>query len=61
MDHHERHHQQKEKEHEQKAHERKLHEQAAERGPRSLHPAWYIVMGVVVCMVAALTWTFFIR
>lgn len=59
MDHHEQHHQKHEKEREHKKHEQKLHEQAASRKLRSLHPAWFVVIGVVVILAAVLVWTFY--
>ena len=53
--HHE--HKQKEREHEQsqwKEHNREL---AGKR--RGIHPAWYIMVGVVLVGAAVLVWTFF--
>jgi quinol-cytochrome oxidoreductase complex cytochrome b subunit len=59
VDHHERHHEhhQKEREHEKKEH--KAHEAGGKTRP--FHPAWYIVVGVVLCLVALLVWMFVIR
>ena len=59
MTHQEEHHQHHRKEREEKKEEQKQHEHENERRLRSLHPAWYLVLGVVVTMIATLIWTFF--
>jgi cytoskeletal protein RodZ len=60
MDHQQQHHEHKEKEREQEKKEWKAleHEQGGKRRP--IHPAWYVVVGVVLVGVAVLVWTFLI-
>lgn len=60
MDHQQQHqeHHQKEREHEQRAWKEHNRELAGKR--YGMHPAWYIVVGVVVCGAAVLVWTFII-
>jgi hypothetical protein len=58
MDHKDQHHQHHQKEREHEIHKRQEHERAAEKRPRSLHPAWYVVAGVVLALLALLVWTF---
>jgi hypothetical protein len=48
MDHHEQHHQQHRKDREEHKKHEKEREQRAERDPASLHPAWYVVLFMVV-------------
>lgn len=57
MDHHEQHHQhhQKEREHEKKL--EKLREEQQMRNPRSIHPAWFLALGVVGIALVILVWT----
>jgi hypothetical protein len=57
MDHKEQHHQHHQKEREREIHKRAEHERAAEKSPRSLHPAWYVVLGVGLTLLAVLVWT----
>jgi hypothetical protein len=58
MDHHEQHHlhHQKEREHEKK--ERKEHEHEQEKKLRSIHPAWFVALGIVLILLVVLVWTF---
>jgi fatty acid desaturase len=59
MDHHEQHHvhHRQEREHEKKLH--KAHEQELEKKTRftSIHPAWFLAMGVVLIGLVVLVWT----
>jgi type VI protein secretion system component VasF len=58
MDHHEQHHlhHQKEREHEKKEH--KAHEHEQEKMLRTIHPAWFVAMGIVLILLIVLVWTF---
>ena len=60
MTHQEEHHEHHRKEREEKKAERKEYEHEEERRPGSLHPAWYVVVGVLLAGIAILTWTFVI-
>ena len=55
MDQHEKHHQHHVKEREQHKNEEMQHEQRAEKR-RKLHPAWYVVVPVILMVIAVLTW-----
>jgi hypothetical protein len=56
MDHHEQHHlhHQKEREHEKKEH--KAHEHEQEKKLRSIHPAWFLVIGVGLMALVIAVW-----
>jgi hypothetical protein len=56
MDHKEQHHEHHRKEREQYIHRRKA--RAAEKKARWIHPAWYVILGVIVALIALLVWTF---
>jgi hypothetical protein len=60
MDHQQQHHEhhQKEREHEQRGWKEHNRELAGKR--HGLHPAWYVVVGVVLIGAATLVWTFVI-
>ena len=58
MDHHEQHHQHHEKERHHEKELRKQHEHEAERRPRSIHPGWFLGVGVLLVLLAVLVWTF---
>jgi cytoskeletal protein RodZ len=57
MDHHEQHHQhhKEEREHEKKEH--KAYERQHEKSALPFHPAWLVVVGFVLVVVALLLWT----
>jgi len=57
MDHQEQHHQhhQKERQHEKKL--QKAHEHQEEKSLRSIHPAWFIGIGVALIFLVVLIWT----
>jgi ABC-type nickel/cobalt efflux system permease component RcnA len=61
VDEHERHHEHHEKEREQEKKEHKAHEHEGGGKKRPFHPAWYVVVGVVLCLVALLVWMFVLR
>jgi hypothetical protein len=61
MDHHEQHHQHHEKEREERIKHEKEHERREEKQPWKIHPAWWVVMGVVLILVAVLIWTFLLH
>jgi type VI protein secretion system component VasF len=52
---HQKHHQE---EREHKKDERKQHEHAQERQVRTIHPAWFVMLGVVLVVSALMLWTF---
>jgi hypothetical protein len=56
MDHHEKHHQQHEKEREERIKHEKEHERESEKLPRTIHPLWFLVVGVVLVAGVLLTW-----
>jgi hypothetical protein len=58
MDHHEQHHQHHEKEREHKKHLQKEHEHQQEQELGSIHPAWFVAVGVVLIVGVVLVWTF---
>jgi hypothetical protein len=60
MDHKEQHHLKhvKEREHEKKEHQQ--HEREAEKSALPFHPAWLVVVGAVLVLVAVLVWTVFL-
>ena len=55
QDEHQEHHQ---KEREHKKDERKQHEHAQERQIRTIHPAWFVKLGVVLVVSVVMLWTF---
>ncbi len=57
MDHQEQHHQHHRKEREHEKEERKEHERAEERQPRAIHPAWFVVLGVMFIGLVVFVWT----
>jgi hypothetical protein len=58
MDHQEQHHLKhiKEREHEKKEH--KAHEQQHEKDMLPFHPAWFVVIGTLLVVMAVGIWTF---
>jgi hypothetical protein len=58
MDHHEQHHEHHRKEREEEKKHRKEHERQEERQLRTIHPAWFVVAGVVLVVAVILVWTF---
>ena len=59
MDHQEQHHLKHQKEREHKKHEHLVHERQSE-GSRRFHPAWIIVLGAVLALVAMVIWMLFL-
>jgi type VI protein secretion system component VasF len=59
MDHQEQHHlhHQKEREHEKKEH--KAHEHKQEERMWGFHPAWFVVLGIVLILLVVAVWTSF--
>lgn len=57
MDHHQQHHQHHEKERERRIEQAKEREHREEKLPRQIHPAWFVVVGVVLIGAIILTWT----
>jgi ABC-type nickel/cobalt efflux system permease component RcnA len=49
-------HHQKEREHQKD--ERKQHEHAQERQVRTIHPAWFVMLGIGLIVSAVMLWTF---
>jgi uncharacterized membrane protein len=58
MDRREQHHQHKEKAREQKKKEEKAFEEDHEKRRLPIHPAWLVVLGVLMTMMAVYVWTF---
>lgn len=59
MDHKEQHHQHHEKEREHKKVEEKQHERQWEKKARTIHPAWFVALGVILIFLVVLVWTIF--
>jgi hypothetical protein len=57
MDHHEQHHQHHQKEREERIKREEERERQEESLPRRIHPAWFVVLGVMLIGVIILTWT----
>jgi hypothetical protein len=53
------HHQHHRKDREEHKEERKRQEHAEERSLGSIHPAWYLALGLLLTLTATLIWTFF--
>jgi hypothetical protein len=58
MDHKEQHHQKHEHEREHEKKEHKAHERQEEKSLLPFHPAWLVVLGIVLTLAAVLVWTF---
>jgi uncharacterized membrane protein len=58
MDHHEQHHQHHQKEREERIKHEKESERRAEKLPARIHPAWFLVVGAVLTLLAVLVWIF---
>lgn len=56
MDHHAQHHQHHQKEREEKVKHEKEWEHKEEALPRTIHPAWFLVVGIVLIGLVILTW-----
>jgi hypothetical protein len=58
MDHHQQHHEhhQKEREHKKKLEKEHEHQQEQELG--SIHPAWFVGVGVVLIVAVVMVWLF---
>jgi hypothetical protein len=56
MDHHEQHHQHHEKEREERYRHEKEAERRAEKSPRSIHPAWFVAIGVALVLLVLALW-----
>lgn len=57
MDHKEQHHQHHEKEREEKKKHHAQHEAEAQNQPRTIHPLWFVALGVVLVLLAVAAWT----
>lgn len=57
MDHHEQHHQHHQKEREKHLEHEKELEREEEQQVRTIHPAWFVVLGVVLIGLIVLFWT----
>jgi type VI protein secretion system component VasF len=57
MDHHEQHHQHHQQEREKGIEHDKQRERESERSPRKIHPAWFLVLGILLVVLVILTWT----
>jgi Ca2+/H+ antiporter len=60
MDHKEQHHQHHEKEREEHKKEKKEHEHQQEKNRLPIHPAWLLVLGIALVVVAILVWTLYL-
>jgi hypothetical protein len=58
MDHHEQHHQHHQKEREERIKREEERERQDEALPRRIHPAWFVVAGLVLIGLIIMTWTF---
>jgi hypothetical protein len=65
MDHHEQHHQhhvhEREQEKKREKEREKERERAEEKRLLPVHPAWLLVVGVVLVLLALVVWTFLLR
>lgn len=59
MDHHEQHHQHHQKEREEKIKEQKQHEREQMKSALPFHPAWIVVVGAALVLIAILIWSFY--
>jgi hypothetical protein len=57
MDHQEQHHEHHRKEREHHKEERKRHEHEQERQPGTIHPAWFLVLGIILVFGVVAVWT----
>lgn len=57
MDHQEKHHQHHQKEREEKIKHQKEHERQELKSSLPFHPAWLVVVGVVLVLAATTIWT----
>jgi hypothetical protein len=56
MDHKEQHHQHHEHERHEKKEEHKRHEHAMEQQPRTIHPIWFVVIGLILMAGVLAVW-----
>jgi hypothetical protein len=56
MDHHEQHHEHHRKEREEKKRHEHEHEIQAEKKSSGIHPAWFVVVGIVLTLGVVLVW-----
>jgi type VI protein secretion system component VasF len=56
MDHKEQHHQHHEKEREEKIKHEKERERNEDNDIRTMHPAWFVVMGIVLIFAVVFVW-----
>ena len=57
MDHHEQHHQHHQKEREERIKREEERERHDEALPRRIHPAWFVVAGLVLIGLIIVAWT----
>jgi type VI protein secretion system component VasF len=57
MDRQEEHEQHHQEERGRKKDERKQHEQAQQARLRTIHPAWFVVLGVILIFAVVISWT----
>jgi hypothetical protein len=60
MDHHEQHHEHHQHEREQEKKEHKAFERQHAKSALPFHPAWFVVLGFVLVLVAVILWTLFL-
>jgi hypothetical protein len=58
MDHKDQHHEQHRKEREEHKKEQKQYEGYEEKQIRTIHPAWFVAIGIVLIAAVVLVWTF---
>lgn len=58
MDHKEQRHEHHEKEREEHKKKQKQHEQEEMKSTLPFHPAWLVVLGIAMVLIAVLIWTF---
>jgi hypothetical protein len=56
MDHHEQHHQHHQHERHEKKEAQKRHEHEEEKQLRAIHPAWFVVVGVILLAGVLAVW-----
>jgi hypothetical protein len=59
MDHQQEHEFHHKKEREREKHREKEAEREEEKSVRTIHPAWFVVLGVLLIVLIVLSWTFF--
>lgn len=61
MDHKEQHHLHHQKEREEKKREEKEFERQQELKGWPIHPAWFVVLGIILTVLAIIVWTLFLQ